>query len=63
VGRLVFLAGRAMEKPPIPRASARVPVAIPPRWGFVKGLLTGAVIEVPALAAGVWLLARLRQGS
>jgi hypothetical protein len=28
----------------------------------LKGLLTGAVIEVPALAAGVWLAARLGVG-
>ncbi|MCX5748515.1 MAG: hypothetical protein NT062_39205, partial [Proteobacteria bacterium] len=34
----------------------------PARWGFFKGLLTGAAIEVPALAAGVWLLARLGLG-
>jgi hypothetical protein len=34
-------------------------VAFPPRWGFWKGLLTGAVIEVPAIATGVWLLGRL----
>jgi hypothetical protein len=51
-----------MQKPPIPSVSARLPAAFPPRWGFFKGLLTGAVIEVPALAAGVWLLARLGIG-
>ncbi len=34
----------------------------PVRWGFVKGLLTGAVIEVPAMAAAVWVLARLGIG-
>jgi len=42
--------------------SARIPAAFPPRWGFFKGLVTGAVIEVPALATGVWLLARLGVG-
>jgi hypothetical protein len=51
-----------MQKPPIPSVSARVPGAFPPRWGFFKGLLTGAVIEVPALAVGVWLLGRLGIG-
>ena len=33
------------------------------RWGFFKGLLTGAVVEVPAIALGVWLLARLGVGN
>jgi hypothetical protein len=33
-----------------------------PRWGFWKGLLTGAVIEVPALTAAVWWLAQLGIG-
>ena len=51
-----------MSDPAIPRVTARIPSAIPPRWGFFKGLITGAVIEVPALAAGVWLLARLGVG-
>jgi hypothetical protein len=41
-----------------PLVSTRLPTA-PPRWGFFKGLLTGSVIEVPALAVGVWLLGRL----
>ena len=35
----------------------------PPRWGFIKGLMTGAVIEVPAIAAAVWLLARIGVGN
>ena len=49
---------------PIPHdVSTRLPVAFPPRWGFWKGLLTGAVIEVPAIAGGVWLLARLGVGN
>jgi hypothetical protein len=44
------------------RPSQRISSEIPPRWGFVKGVVTGAVIEAPALAAGVWLLARLGLG-
>lgn len=32
--------------------------AIPARWGFSKGLMTGAAIEIPAIAATVWGLAR-----
>lgn len=32
--------------------------AIPARWGFLKGFLTGAAIEIPALAATVWVLGR-----
>ena len=47
-----------MPDPTQPTLSTRLPTA-PPRWGFFKGLLTGSVIEVPALAAGVWLLGRL----
>ncbi|HVK88651.1 MAG TPA: hypothetical protein VM513_31245, partial [Kofleriaceae bacterium] len=34
------------------------PARLPARWGFSKGLLTGAAIEIPALAATVWLLAQ-----
>ncbi|MGE0871646.1 MAG: hypothetical protein AB7P03_24010 [Kofleriaceae bacterium] len=37
-------------------------MAAPARWGFSKGFLTGAAIEVPALAATVWVLARLGIG-
>src|SRR6476620_3291285 len=51
-----------MPDPIVPSVSTRVPAAFPPRWAFFKGLLTGAVIEVPALALGVWLLARLGVG-
>jgi hypothetical protein len=29
------------------------------RWGFAKGVFTGAAIEIPALAAAVWVLSRL----
>jgi hypothetical protein len=51
-----------MAAPIVPSVSTRVPAAFPPRWAFFKGLLTGAVIEVPALAVGVWALARLGVG-
>src|SRR5262247_3171475 len=51
-----------MSDPRLPTVSTRLPPAFPPRWGFFKGLLTGAVIELPALAIGVWLLARLGIG-
>lgn len=51
-----------MPDPTLPAASARIPSAFPPRWGFFKGLLTGAVIEPLALAGGVWLVARLGVG-
>jgi hypothetical protein len=34
----------------------------PPRWGFTKGFLVGLVIEVPVLAAAVWVLAELGIG-
>ena len=35
---------------------------IPARWGFSKGFLTGLAVEIPAIAATVWLLARLGIG-
>jgi hypothetical protein len=44
-----------------PTITGRLPTAIP-RWGFVKGFLTGAVIEIPAIATAVWLLARVGIG-
>ncbi|HEX4416415.1 MAG TPA: hypothetical protein VH165_00890, partial [Kofleriaceae bacterium] len=34
-----------------------------PRWGFWKGLVTGVAIEVPAIAATIWLLAQLGVGN
>ncbi|CAN5727683.1 hypothetical protein BH11MYX3_BH11MYX3_45050 [soil metagenome] len=40
----------------LPRAE-RLP-STPAPWGFFKGFLTGAAIEIPVLAATVWLLAR-----
>jgi len=52
-----------MADPIVPSVSTRVPAAFPPRWSFFKGLLTGAVIEVPALALGVWMLGRLGVGN
>jgi hypothetical protein len=39
-----------------------VPSRLPARWGFSKGLLTGAAIEIPALAAAVWVLSRAGLG-
>lgn len=51
-----------MPDPTLPSVSSRLPPAFPPRWAFFKGLLTGVVIEIPALATGVWLLARLGVG-
>lgn len=51
-----------MADPRLPTVSTRLPPAFPPRWGFFKGLLTGLVIEVPAIAAAVWLLARIGIG-
>jgi hypothetical protein len=51
-----------MTDPIVPTVTARISSAFPPRWGFFKGLLTGAVLEVPAIAGGLWLLARLGVG-
>jgi hypothetical protein len=42
-------------------ARAEIP-AIPARWGFWKGLVTGAAVEIPVLAATVWALARTGYG-
>ena len=50
------------SKVPTTGSSKDLPIGRLPRWGFFKGLLTGAVVEVPVLAAGVWLLARLGLG-
>lgn len=36
--------------------------AIPARWGFFKGFLTGAAIEIPVIALTVWSLSRLGIG-
>jgi hypothetical protein len=46
-------------------ASVRTAREIPgqkPRWAFFKGFLTGAAIEIPLIAAAVWLAARLGVG-
>ena len=54
-----------MAKRTDPPASARTAREIPaqkPRWAFFKGLLTGAAIEIPLIAATVWLVARLGIG-
>lgn len=58
-----------MADPTPPTVSPRPPPEIgsgpapkPAPWGFVKGLLTGAALEIPALAATVWLLARIGVG-
>lgn len=51
-----------MPDPTRPSISTRLPAAFPPPWGFAKGFLTGLVIEVPALALGVWVLARIGVG-
>ena len=39
------------------------PSPAPASWGFWKGLLTGAAIEIPAFSATVWVLARLGVGN
>lgn len=48
-----------MPDPSSSPLTSRLPAAFPPRWGFLKGLCVGAVVEVPALAVGVWLLGRV----
>lgn len=50
-------------KAPRSRSDTGFPGARPPRWAFFKGLLAGAVIEVPTIALGVWGLARLGVGN
>lgn len=55
-----------MAKPKPPPASARSGTEIPaqkPRWAFFKGFLTGAAIEIPLVAATVWLAARFGVGN
>jgi hypothetical protein len=55
-----------MAKRKAPPASTRSNREIPaqkPRWAFWKGLLTGAAIEIPLIAATVWLVARLGVGN
>lgn len=38
------------------------PTAFPARWGFVKGVVVGAVVEVPVIAGLLWLVARCNVG-
>ncbi len=45
-----------------PRPREPIPGYLP-RWGFFKGFLTGAVIEIPSLAAAVFVLAQLGIGN
>jgi hypothetical protein len=43
------------EAPPPTERRSEIPV-ISPRWGFIKGFVVGAVVEVPAFAGVLWLL-------
>lgn len=51
-----------MSSPDAPPVSPR-PSLAPAPWGFWKGLLTGAAIEIPAISATVWVLARFGIGN
>lgn len=52
-----------LESQPITtRPHSVLPPPAKPRWAFWKGLVSGAAIEVPVLAATVWFLARLGVG-
>ena len=54
-----------MGKPEPSTSSARSNREIPaqkPRWAFWKGLLTGAALEIPLIAATVWIVARFGIG-
>ncbi len=53
--------GRSTATDATQRSNRNFPVA-KPRWAFWKGLATGAVIEVPAIAATVWVLSRIGIG-
>ncbi len=46
---------------PSPQNGERL-LPTPAPWGFFKGVLTGAAIEIPVLASAVWILARLGYG-
>jgi len=48
---------------PVPPPVSPRPSLAPAPWGFWKGLLTGAAIEIPAFSATVWLLARFGVGN
>src|SRR5687768_1433759 len=43
------------------RSNREIP-AQKPRWAFWKGLLTGAALEIPLIAATVWVVARFGIG-
>ena len=43
------------------RSNREIP-AQKPRWAFWKGLLTGAALEIPLIAATVWIVARFGIG-
>src|SRR5687767_699470 len=45
-----------------PRSNREIPTQ-KPRWAFWKGMLTGAAIEIPLIAATVWIVARLGIGN
>lgn len=47
---------------PATSRSARQNAPGRPRWAFWKGLVVGAAVEVPVVAAAVWLVARLGVG-
>lgn len=51
-----------MADPTVARGHTKQIPVVPPRWGFSKGFLVGAVIEVPAITLAVWVLARLGFG-
>ena len=51
-----------MSDPTSPPVSSKEIPVVPPRWGFSKGFLVGAAIEVPAIALAVWVLAQLGYG-
>ncbi len=48
---------------PAGRSEVHEVSTIPARWGFWKGLLTGAALEVPAIAGTVWVLSQLGIGN
>lgn len=50
------------EPPTSSTRSTREIYAQKPRWAFWKGLLTGAAIEIPLIAATVWAVARFGIG-
>lgn len=55
--------GAAAPPAPAAVAAVREVSTISARWGFWKGLLTGAAIEIPAIAGTVWVLSQLGIGA